>query len=127
MGNEWKPFNAVFNLVPDFGEFGSRIRVTASKAMNASGELAIIVRSRVDKTVEAIYDPAIADYDDAHTADRGTTAIGCFKIYCSKIFHIFFPIMKQSYKKICFDANNKYGFSEKYDPYGIKGNNNLPG
>ena len=78
--------DAVFHLVPDIRKKRSVFSVIGAEAVDLLTEPGVVVRVRMDKTIEGVHHFPIAHDDDAHGADAAGAAVGSFEIYDDCVF-----------------------------------------
>ena len=85
------------------------VGIAGTEAVDLLTSPTVIIRFRMDQAVKAIDDFTVSDQDRSQTADAGAAFIGCFEIYCEKIFHLFVIFIKDIEKNlaILFEAKEK--------------------
>ena len=73
--------DVVFHLVPDIWEEWCVFCIIGAQAVDLLTKPGVVVRVRMDKTIEGVHHFPIAHDDDAHGADAAGAAVGSFEIY----------------------------------------------
>ena len=79
--------DTVFYLIPNVREERGVLRIVGAQAVDLLTEPGIVVRIRMDKTVEGVHHFPIAHDDDAHGADAAGAAVGSFEVYDDSMGH----------------------------------------
>ena len=77
--------DAVFHLIPDIREERGILRIVRAEAMDLLAEPGVVVRVRMNETVEGVHHFPIAHDDDAHGADAAGAAVGGFEIDANQV------------------------------------------
>ena len=87
VSDQRQPLDKRFYLLPNIGKDRSVIRVLRAKAVYLSAEPLVVLRLRMDQTVEPVHNLS-ATYDDyAYTADAAGALVGRLEIYRREISH----------------------------------------
>lgn len=82
-----QPFDEGLNHFPDIRKHRRIIRIPRSQPMHTLAEPRIILRLRMDQTVESIDNAAPAHNDHPNAAHARRTLIRRLEIYCRKVSH----------------------------------------
>ena len=87
MCDKRKPFNHWRNLLPYIREDRGTVSIFFTKAVHPAAEPLVVFRFRMNKTIKTVNNLSVTHNDHSDAANAAPAFIGCFKIYCCKIFH----------------------------------------
>jgi len=80
VGNKGITFQQRDNFFPNLGKDRSIFRVFRAQTMNFTAKPVIVLRLRMDETVEGVNYYIITHEDQANAADTGWLLVGCLKV-----------------------------------------------
>ena len=89
MSHKGQALNQRLYLFPYLRKNGGIVCVFTTEAVNLRTPVVIVVWFRLNEGVEGIHNLSVPDNNYAHRTNRTPLVIGCLKIYCCKISHIF--------------------------------------
>ena len=89
MSNEWQVLYQRLYLSPYFWKNWCIVSIFMAETMYLAAPVVIIVGLGLYERVERIYYLTITNNDYSNGTNRRTLVIGCFEIYCCKVFHLF--------------------------------------
>ena len=88
VGYQGQSFYEGFYLAPYVREYGGVGCLFVSYAVNHYVSVTVVLGLGAHQTVKGLSYLCIAYYHNPNAADAGTVFVGCFKIYCCKIYHL---------------------------------------
>ena len=88
VGYQWQSFYEGFYLAPHMREYRGVGGLFVSDAVYHNVSVAVVLGLGAHQAVKGLCDLCIAYYHNPNAADAGTLFVGCFKIYCCKIYHL---------------------------------------
>ena len=88
VGYQGQSFYEGFYLAPYVREYGGVGCLFVSYAVNHYVSVTVVLGLGAHQTVKGLSYLCIAYYHNPNAADAGALFVGCFKIYCCKIYHL---------------------------------------